>query len=165
MRKLIFAVVAVLVVTGAVKAEEGSESAAAPAHRMVPADDVAWGPAPPGLPAGSKLAVLEGDPTAAEPFTMRAWMPDGYFVPPHWHPIGEHLTVLSGTLVLGMGEKLDPAQETALGSGGFAAMPAGMRHWARAEGETVIQIHGVGPFDITYVDPADDPRTSPPAAE
>jgi quercetin dioxygenase-like cupin family protein len=143
--------VAATVVGGATAAETAE-------HRMIAADQIEWGPAPPGLPPGSQAAVLSGNPAAEGSFTLRAKLPDGYRIPPHWHGTVENLTVISGTMHMGMGERADPAGETAMKPGDFAAMPAGTRHWVRAEGDVVLQVHGVGPFSITYVDPADDPR-------
>jgi len=84
-------------------------------------------------------------------------LPDGFSIPPHWHPAVEHVTVISGTFNLGMGEKFDKSGGRALSAGAFAFMPPGMRHVAWTTGETVIQLHGTGPWKINYVNPADDP--------
>jgi quercetin dioxygenase-like cupin family protein len=124
--------------------------------------DVVWGSCPPALPAGCKLAVLAGDPTAAVPFTIRFWLPDGYRVAPHSHPTDENVTVVSGTLHAGMGDTFDAAKAEALAAGGFTVVQANMNHYVWFEGDTVLQIHGTGPFAIAYVNPADDPRTTPP---
>ena len=113
---------------------------------------------PAGLPPGAKMAVLEGDPSKPEFFTIRAWLPDGYKVPPHWHSVDETLTVLQGTVLVGHGDQTDPGSMQELGVGGFAHMPKGMRHYVSVKGDTIIQVNGEGPFDITYVNPADDPR-------
>jgi quercetin dioxygenase-like cupin family protein len=91
-------------------------------------------------------------------YVLRAKLPDGYKVPPHWHPSDENVTVLKGTLLVGKGEKLDPATMEELPAGSFMRMPKTMRHYAMAKGETIIQVHGIGPFDVNYVNPADDPR-------
>ena len=88
-------------------------------------------------------------------------MPDGYKIPPHWHPTDERIVVLQGTLGMGMGEKFDAGAGRELPAGSYAVMPAGARHFAWAKGETVIQVSAVGPFEITYVNPADDPRKTP----
>jgi quercetin dioxygenase-like cupin family protein len=128
-------------------------------HGFLSSADFKWGPAPASLPPGAQAALLEGNPAKEGPFTLRLRMPDGYRIPPHYHPAVEHVTVLQGTFVLGMGEKVTADGEKALGAGSFAFMPAGMRHFARTQGDTVIQLHGVGPWEITYVNPADDPRT------
>jgi uncharacterized RmlC-like cupin family protein len=85
-------------------------------------------------------------------------MPAGYKVPAHWHPTVENITVLSGVLQMGMGEKLDPSMATRLPAGGFMHLPARATHSVWTTQETVIQVHGMGPFEITYINPADDPR-------
>ena len=131
-------------------------------HVAKTADELTWGPAPPGLPPGAELAVVSGDPSKEGlPFTMRAKFPDGYQVPPHWHPTDENVTVIQGTINLGEGDKFDRSTTKALPAGSFAVMPKGMHHFAWASGETIVQIHGIGPFAITYVNPADDPRKKP----
>jgi quercetin dioxygenase-like cupin family protein len=121
------------------------------------AKDVKWGPPPPALPPGAKMAVLAGDPAANGLVTVRLKMPAGYKVPPHWHPTDEHVTVLSGSVLLGMGDKLDEAQAKPLTAGGYVVAPANMHHFALTKTGAVIQIHLNGPFGITYVNPADDP--------
>jgi len=119
---------------------------------------IEWGPAPALLPAGARLAVLEGDPSKPGPFTMRLSMPDGYRIPPHFHPVDEHVTVIKGTFLVGMGETFDASKATELPTGTFAALAPGVRHFALTKGETIVQLHGVGPWSLTYVNPADDPR-------
>ena len=121
-------------------------------------DKMTWGPAPAILPAGAKLSVLEGDPAKAGPYTMRLSMPDGYRIPPHFHPGVEHVTVVGGTFLVGMGGQFDSAKLTALPTGTFAALQPGMQHYAEARGATVIQLHGTGPWSMTYVNPADTPK-------
>src|SRR5262249_26569706 len=152
------AAIAVLAVWTWALADDKEKPHAEKGHVMVMADDIKWSPGPPHLPEGVKISVLRGDPTKAEPYVLRAKMPAGYKVPPHWHPTDENVTVLSGTLMMGKGEKLDPDAAKALTAGSFARMPKEMRHFAFAKGETIIQIHGIGPFAITYVNPDDDPR-------
>jgi quercetin dioxygenase-like cupin family protein len=127
-------------------------------HVVVRPDDVKWLPAPPGLPAGAQVAVLTGNPTKAEPYVLRVKLPDGYKVPPHWHPTDENVTVIKGTLMVGKGEKFSAGASEALPAGSFARMPTGMRHFAWTKGDTILQVHGVGPFEIIYVNAADDPR-------
>jgi len=127
-------------------------------HVMVTPNDVKWGPAPPGLPAGAELAVLDGDPGKAGLFTIRAKFPDGYKVPPHSHPTDEHVSVISGTLKAGSGAKWDDASMHSLAAGSYAKMVKRMNHYVMAQGETIVQITGMGPFVITYADPKDDPR-------
>lgn len=133
--------------------------AAAPAgHVMVDAAQLKWAPAPPGLPAGAQVAVLDGDPSKPGMFAMRVRVPDGYAVPPHWHATTENVVIFSGTLMMGVGEKLDESSMHALTAGSYAKMPAKTRHYVRAKGETTFQVYGTGPFAITYVNPKDDPR-------
>lgn len=122
------------------------------------ADELAWGAAPPFLPSGVELAVLDGDPGQAVRITLRLKMPAGYEIPAHWHPTQEDVTVLSGSLNVGMGDVLDKEATTALMPGGFVALPADMNHYVWTDEETVVQVHMDGPFEITYIDPADDPR-------
>ena len=131
---------------------------------VVMADAVQWGPAPPVLPAGASLSVLEGDPTKPEVFTMRLRMPDGYRIPPHYHPVWEHVTVVSGTLKVGMGDTFDEGQMKTLPERSFGAIPPRMHHYAMVQGETVLQLHGTGPWRLLYVNKADDPRTKSKAA-
>jgi hypothetical protein len=127
-------------------------------HGLILPSDVTWGAAPSSLPAGAQAAMLEGDPAKPGPFTLRLRMPDGYRIPPHYHPAVEHITVIQGTFVLGMGDKASDEGTKALTAGSFAFMPAGMRHFVRVQGESIVQLHGTGPWGITYVNPSDDPR-------
>jgi mannose-6-phosphate isomerase-like protein (cupin superfamily) len=121
-------------------------------------DQVKFGPAPPFLPAGAQVAVLEGDPMAATgDFTIRLKMPDGYKVAPHTHPHRENVTVISGTLKVGMGDKFDASKMMSFGAGSFAYLDPSVHHYAMASGETVIQIHGMSPAKFNYINPADDP--------
>ena len=124
---------------------------------VTPAAAVKWMDAPPFLPKGAKLAVLVGDPSKPEPFTLRLQMPDGYKIAPHTHPTDEHVTVLSGVLRAGMGPKWDDKALGDFAAGSYANMAATMPHYVQAKGATVVQVHGVGPFVVNYVNPADDP--------
>lgn len=124
---------------------------------VVPASAVKWGEPPPSLPKGVKLAVISGDPGKAEPFTIRLQMPDGYKIAPHTHPTDEHVTVLSGTLRAGMGNTWDDKALGDFPAGSYANMAAGMAHYVVAKGASVVQVHGVGPFVVNYVNAADDP--------
>ena len=125
---------------------------------LFPADTIKWQDGPPSLPKGAKIAVLEGDPAREGPFVFRVKVPDGYRVPPHTHPKTERATVLSGTLHIGMGDKFDEKATKALPPGAYGHWPAGMKHFVWAEGETVLQFHGMGPWSIQYLNPKDDPR-------
>ena len=128
-------------------------------HVLVTPDKLKWGPAPPSLPPGAQVAILVGDPrTAGSMYVMRVKMPDGFKVPAHWHPVDENVTVLQGTFLLGRGDKFDAHAAEEMPAGSYSRMPRGMRHFAQAKGETILQVHGVGPFEINYVNPADDPR-------
>jgi quercetin dioxygenase-like cupin family protein len=127
-------------------------------HVMVRPDDIKWGPAPAALPTGAKIAVLSGDPAKTGPYVLRVKLPDGYKIPPHWHPTDENVTVISGTFNAGKGDKFDADASEALPAGSFVLMPKEMHHFAWAKGETIIQVHGIGPFEITYVNATDDPR-------
>lgn len=127
-------------------------------HVMVMPAELNWVDAPPGLPAGAKVAVLSGDPSKEGLFSIRLKFPANYIIPAHSHPTDEHVSVLSGTLALGMGDKLDNKKMKSLSAGGYALLPHNMNHYAMAKVETIIQLYGMGPFAITYVNPADDPR-------
>lgn len=127
-------------------------------HIMFNAMDLKWGDGPPSLPKGVQMVVLEGDPSKEGMFTLRATMPANYKIPPHWHPTTEHVTVLEGTLYMGMGEKLDEGKASELKPGGFASMPEKTAHYAFTKDKCVIQVHAMGPFAVTYINPADDPR-------
>ena len=127
-------------------------------HIMVKPENVKWTDGPPSIPPGAKFAVVEGDPKVAGLFTMRLWLPANYKIGAHWHPADEHVTVISGTFLMGMGDKFDNEKLQPLPSGSFAVMLTGTRHFAMTKEETVIQLHGMGPWGITYVNPADDPR-------
>lgn len=129
-------------------------------HHLYTPSEMQWKDGPPSLPAGAKFALLEGDPTKEGFFVMRLRFPDGYRVPPHTHPKTERVTVLSGILNLAMGEQLERSNARALPPGAFGYWPAGMKHTAWAEGETMLQVHGVGPWVINYLNPADDPRNA-----
>jgi len=123
---------------------------------MLSPDQMKWGDGPPAIP-GSKSAVIEGNPRETGPFTMRLFLPPGTRVPPHVHTGIEHVTVLFGTFNLGHGQKFDVEKLKALPAGSFVVMPAGHSHFVQIREATVVQLHGLGPWTVTYVDPADDP--------
>jgi len=127
-------------------------------HTVVSADAIKWGPAPPSLPPGAQAAILLGSPAKEGPFVIRLKFPAGYIVPPHRHSKDEFVTVMSGKFAISTGEKVDRESLKALLPASFVHLPAGMPHYASAEAETVVQLNGVGPFDVIYVDPKDDPR-------
>jgi hypothetical protein len=120
--------------------------------------EMKWGDVPPVLPKGGKITVLNGDPFKPGPFTLRLMMPANYKIAPHWHTKDENLTVISGTLGLGLADKMDGKTHD-LKAGGYHYLPGKTHHYAIAKGQTVVQVSGDGPFDITYVNAADDPST------
>jgi quercetin dioxygenase-like cupin family protein len=120
-------------------------------------NDIVWNDAPPPFPAGTKITVLEGDPSKDGFFTIRVKLLAGFKIPPHWHPATEHVTVVSGVFNLGFGDKFDQSKGTAMPAGSIAIMPAKHHHYAWANEETIIQLHGVGPWQLYYVNPEDDP--------
>lgn len=126
-------------------------------HAMTLPSDIKWSDVP-SLPPGAQIAVLEGPMNQAVPITARLKFPANYRIPAHTHPVIEHVTVLSGMFHMGSGDTLDTARGKALPPGSFVAMPAGTPHFAWTTEETVVQLHSVGPWGITYVNPADDPR-------
>jgi quercetin dioxygenase-like cupin family protein len=128
---------------------------------MIEPDGIKWGPAPAKLPPGAQFAVLDGEPSKPNTlYTFRAKLPDGYSVPPHTHPVDEHITVIRGTIMLGMGETFDRAKLRELRAGSYARLPKDEPHFNLYKGETIVQFHGIGPYDIHYVNPADDPSTN-----
>lgn len=126
-------------------------------HLMVLPAELEWADVP-SLPPGAKIAVIEGPMNGAVPFTARLKLPAGYEIPAHWHPAIEHVTVLSGTFHMGAGDRLDRSRTKALGPGAAAIMQVGTRHFAWTSEETVVQLHGVGPWGVNFVNPDDDPR-------
>jgi len=127
-------------------------------HMAVQPNALKWGPSPPGLPPGAQVSVVAGDPGKDGPYVIRAKLPSGYKIPPHFHPTAENVTVLSGTFHVGMGDSFDTKKGEALKAGGFFQADKDMHHYGWTSGPTVIQVHGMGPFAITYVNPNDDPR-------
>jgi hypothetical protein len=133
-------------------------AAQAPPKNVYSPDQIKYGPAPPMLPAGAQMAVLDGDPAGSTgDFTIRVKLPDGYRIAPHWHPKRENVTVISGNFKVGMGDTFDAAMMNTFPAGSFAYMDPSMHHYAMAMGETVVQVHGGSPLQINYVNPSDDP--------
>ena len=128
-------------------------------HIMVTPDEVRWEPCPPTLPPGAQCTTIEGDRSAPNVlFTYRLKMPDNYRIAPHFHPADEHLTVISGTFNMGLGEKFEKDATKPMVAGSFVVMPKGSPHYAWTRGETILQVHAIGPWRLTYVHPEDDPR-------
>lgn len=154
---LIGTMLSVLLAVGAPLAQdtapEGLED-----HLLYRVGDIEWQDAPASLEPGAQVAVLEGDPSEPGFFNMRIKMPDGFTISPHWHPKAERLTVISGVFHLGSGDEMNREATEPLEPGSYTAMPPGMRHYAVTEGETVVQLTSIGPWEITYVNEEDDPR-------
>ena len=140
---------------------DGPAPAAAAPHVMVSPGEFKWGDPPPSLPPGARIAVVSGDPTQAQPFVIRAQVPAGYKIAQHWHPGVENLTVLAGTIAVGMGEQFDEGKMTTVATGGYASLPAEMRHYFMSRTAATFQVDGMGPFVVNYVNPADDPSKQP----
>lgn len=128
-------------------------------HIMKVPDELKWTEGPKSLPEGAQVTVIEGDPAKKGPFTLRLKLPADYTIMPHWHPAIEHVTVIEGEFYMGAGEKLDKSKANLLPEGGFAVMPVKFNHFAfTANQPSVIQLHGIGPWEIIYVNSEDDPR-------
>jgi quercetin dioxygenase-like cupin family protein len=127
-------------------------------HIIVPPNEIVWGPAPPSVPPGAQAVTLYGDPTKDGLFAMRLKVPKGYTLPPHTHPAPEIVTVISGVIRLGLGDKLDPANTRALPAGSFYSTEPGTSHFIIFEEDSVVQVNSRGPWGMQYLDPANDPR-------
>jgi len=182
MKRLMCTVVSVCLLLGVAAAQtktatkksaaKSAPPATAPAKEAGPShvkaftpDQMKWAPAPNALPAGAQIAVLEGDPMKPGPFTIRLKFPNNYRIPPHSHTRVEHVTVISGSIHVGMGDKFDETAMSTFGAGSFAAIEPGAHHYAMAKNDmmfkgkdTTIQLHGEGPWEIHYVNASDDPR-------
>ena len=117
-----------------------------------------WGPAPAVFRKGAKMAVVSGDPSKAGMFTIELSMPGGYRIMPHFHPTDEAVVVKKGTLLVGMGDKFDLKQAKPMKVGEKGSIPATQHHFASAKGATIVEVTAMGPFALTYVNPADDPQ-------
>jgi quercetin dioxygenase-like cupin family protein len=147
-----------VMVLGAGIARSQAPSATTPPaeHKAIAPGDIQWGDPPPVFNKGAKFSVLYGDPTKPTVYIVRLKMPAGYKIMPHWHPTDENVTVISGSFAVGMGDKMD-AKVKGLPAGSFFSMPAKMHHFAVAKGETIVEVAGMGPFQLTYINPEDDP--------
>jgi quercetin dioxygenase-like cupin family protein len=159
---LIGAICAVALSIAAAAHDQPATKGAKQAVTISPAD-VKWGPAPAAFPKGGQVAVLHGDPFKKTTYALRLKMPDGYRIAPHWHTLDEQLTVISGTFMLGMGDKEDDAH--ALEAGAYHFLPGKAHHYAVAKGDTIVEVHGMGPFDIHYINPSDDPSKAAAASK
>ncbi len=118
-----------------------------------------WAPAPAVFPKGARMAVVSGDPSKAATFTIQLSMPNGYKIPPHFHPTDESVSVKHGTFMVGMGDKFDASQAKPMKMGDQGKVPAQQHHYGSAKGATTVEVTAMGPFAMTYVNAADDPRT------
>jgi hypothetical protein len=142
------------------EADGNGTASAIPTHGkwvVITPDRIAWRPAK-LLPPGAQMAIMEGDPSKPGFFSMRLKMPDRYRIPAHRHSQAERVTVLSGTLYLGLGDGTDPGTALALGAGSYSSMPPEMMHYGWMKGETILQLTSIGPWTVSYLNPADDPR-------
>ena len=156
MNRLIFLAVPLLLIAPAT-ASAKHKAAPAKAKAAAPAE-LKWMDGAPGLPGGIQMAVVKGDPAKKGPFTIRLKMPANYAVRPHWHPTDEHVTLVSGKLVYGMSDQLDRAAGEALAQGASVTMKAKQHHWVFTGDGAEVEVSAMGPFAITYVNAADDPR-------
>ena len=149
-----------LTLPGTLRQEPTNPAAAgAKSPILLKPEEMNWEACTAALPRGPKCATVEGDRTVANaPFTYRLKLPDGYQIPAHVHPIDGHLTVIAGTLNMGFGDKFDMKAAKPMPAGSFIVIPRGSTHFYWARGETIVQSHGIGPWGVTYVNPADDPR-------
>jgi quercetin dioxygenase-like cupin family protein len=164
MNKQVFArvcaLVSALVVLGAAgysqEKKEGAE-----AHKIVHFGDLKWTP----LIKGCDLAPVSGDPNGEGTFVLRLRCVDGAKIPAHWHPTDENVTVLKGTFLVGLGETFDEAKLQTMNVGNFVSMPKEMRHFAMSRGDTIVQVHGEGPFKVNWVNPSEvQPPDGAPAS-
>lgn len=149
--------IAVVALIGGVAAAARQEASPQASIQVSPGD-VKWMDGPPSLPPGAKFALLSGDTKKDGLFVMRLKLPADYKIPPHSHPGDEHVTVLSGAIHVSMGDAFDPVKAKSLGAGSYALLPGRNNHFAFFKEETILQLNSMGPWDITYANPADDPR-------
>jgi quercetin dioxygenase-like cupin family protein len=134
----------------------GAESR--PVYRVIEPSAIKWQPGPAGLPQETKSAVLYGDPAKLALFVTRIWLPAGYHIAPHMHSKPEIMTVISGHVILGIGADGDRAKARRLGPGAFVSMEPNTPHYGFANEDAVVQLSTIGPWTVTFVNPADDPR-------
>jgi quercetin dioxygenase-like cupin family protein len=156
-------IVVAAILAGACSKSSSNDAPSAPtkqaSHSAVPENSLQWGPAPAVFPPGAEMVVMQGDPSKSEPFTVRLRLPNGYKIPPHTHPTVENVTVLTGTFLAAAGTQFVESQLQELGRDAFISIPAEHAHYAMARGLTVVQVHAIGPFALTYVNAADNPPT------
>ena len=154
--KFIFTVAAFFLLSG-IKAQTDMNNAVNATAKPMNEIDLVWGDAPPSLPKGAKMAVLAGDPSKEGHVTLRAWFPANYKMAAHSHPGFESVTVIKGSLYVGVGNKMDMKTATLLKTGGFFAIPATLAHYAYTKEEFIFEVHTTGPYVVNYLNAADDP--------
>jgi quercetin dioxygenase-like cupin family protein len=151
--------VGIAMVAMAVYAQDKKEGAEA--HKIVHYGDLKWTP----IIKGCDLATVFGDPnTEGAPFVLRLRCVDGAKIPAHWHPTDENVTILKGTFLVGMGDKLDESKLQIMNVGNFIAVPKEMHHFGMCKGETIVQVHGAGPFKVNWINPSEVEPPGVPAA-
>jgi quercetin dioxygenase-like cupin family protein len=156
-RTIVWLWVALVMIAGTLVAQE-SGTMKGPSHVTLNPGDIKWGPPPAILEQkGATFTVLSGDPSQAGVYTVRLKMDAGYRINPHWHPTDEHITVLSGVFQIGMGETFEKTKLKDMSGGAYLVLPAEMKHYGMAKTPAVVQVHGTGPFTLTYVNASDDP--------
>lgn len=161
MARVFVVLLAVVALAGAASSQEKKEGMEA--HKIVHFGDLKWT----GIMKGCDLAAVSGDFNAeGAPFVLRIRCADGTKIPAHWHPTDENVTVLKGTFLVGMGESFDESKLQTMNVGNFVTVPKEMRHFATCKGETIVQVHGAGPFKVNWVNPSEvQPPDAPAAAK
>ena len=147
MRRLLSALAMICCIVPALRAQNASSSTT-----------LHWGPAPAVFPSGAQMAVVSGDPSKAGLFTIQLSMPAGYRIPPQFHPTDEHVKIVKGTFLVGMGDRLDLKQTKPMAVGDTGTIPAMGHHFAATKGAAIVAVTAMGPFAMTYVHPEDDPQ-------
>jgi quercetin dioxygenase-like cupin family protein len=157
----IYALAATFAIAGAAQVFSQDKKDAGEAHKIVHFGDLKWTP----IIKGCDVAPVDGDMNAeGTPFVLRIRCADGSKIPAHWHPTDENVTVLKGAFLVGMGETFDEAKMQTMNVGNFVSMPKEVRHFAMSKGETIVQVHGAGPFKVNWVNPSDVQPPDAPAA-
>jgi hypothetical protein len=154
---VLLGIVAFAMAASSQEKKEGME-----AHKIVHFGDLKWTP----IIKGCDLAPVAGDMNAeGAAFVLRLRCADGSKIPAHWHPTDENVTVLKGTFLVGMGESFDESKLQTMNVGNFVTMPKEMRHFATCKGETIVQVHAMGPFKVNWVNPSEVQPPDAPAAK
>lgn len=161
MKRVLVVIAGIAVLAMAASSQEKKEGTEA--HKIVHFGDLKWAP----IIKGCDLAPVAGDMNAeGAPFVLRIRCADGAKIPAHWHPTDENVTVLKGTFLVGMGESFDDSKLQTMNVGNFVTVPKEMRHYASCKGETIVQVHAMGPFKVNWVNPSEvEPPDAPAAAK